>query len=176
MPQPGQCWWHLCLHTLGSWLHGDPRGFRDRAHRIHSSGDYSDPPPELEHAGLHVYMLQRSRKVELPGELWPRVGEAIRQKCEREELRLLIVSVESTHAHLLVEYDDDYKRTKRFMGRLKQAASHAVKDVLPGTIWAREGKPVRLKDRAHLLAAFRYILAHREHGAFVWTFDERFLT
>ncbi|HEX3314753.1 MAG TPA: hypothetical protein VHR72_07680 [Gemmataceae bacterium] len=31
------------LSTYGSWLPGNPRGFRSRKHRIHSSGDYKNP-------------------------------------------------------------------------------------------------------------------------------------
>ncbi len=53
MPTPGKCWWHNILSTHGSWLPGNPRGFRSRNHRIHSSGDYKNPPPLGEHAGLH---------------------------------------------------------------------------------------------------------------------------
>lgn len=55
-------WFHIMWSTYGVWLHGDPRGFRDRFHRIHSSGDYKHPPPKGEHAGLHRYMARIMHK------------------------------------------------------------------------------------------------------------------
>ena len=48
MPRPNKCWWHVTLSTYGSWLPGDQRGFRSRKHKIHSSGDYKNPPPASE--------------------------------------------------------------------------------------------------------------------------------
>ncbi len=35
---------HVMFSTRGHWLPVDPRGFRNRDHRIHSSGDYTHPP------------------------------------------------------------------------------------------------------------------------------------
>jgi hypothetical protein len=43
---PGNKWRHVIIKTRSSWLHGDERGFRDRGHRIHSSGDYKHGPPK----------------------------------------------------------------------------------------------------------------------------------
>ena len=48
-------WRHVTLNTKNSWLPGDERGFRNRDHRIHSTGDYKTPPPKQEHAGLRRY-------------------------------------------------------------------------------------------------------------------------
>jgi hypothetical protein len=53
MPKPGMRWRHCVIGTHNSWLPGDPRGFRAIDHKIHSSGDYKNPPPEGEHSGLH---------------------------------------------------------------------------------------------------------------------------
>ena len=52
-------WQHVILGTRCSWMHGDRRGFRDRGHRIHSSGDYKNPPPAGEYDRLH----ERSREL-----------------------------------------------------------------------------------------------------------------
>ena len=59
MPRPGMMWRHVIISTRRSWLHGDGRGFRSRGHRIHSSGDYKDPPPEGEHSGLLEYQRKQ---------------------------------------------------------------------------------------------------------------------
>src|SRR5947207_10093448 len=45
-------WIHVVVGTYRSWDFGDERGFRSRKHRIHSSGDYKNPPPKREHEGL----------------------------------------------------------------------------------------------------------------------------
>ena len=40
-------------HTYGTWLPGDPKGFRTRHHREHIEGDYRNPPPKGIYEGLH---------------------------------------------------------------------------------------------------------------------------
>jgi hypothetical protein len=55
MPLRGKAWWHVQIGTYCAWLPGDKRGFRNRDHRIDSTGDYRDPPPPDEHAGLREY-------------------------------------------------------------------------------------------------------------------------
>lgn len=42
--QPWNDWYHIMCHTYGTWLPGDPRGFRTRHHREHVEGDYKSPP------------------------------------------------------------------------------------------------------------------------------------
>lgn len=172
MPKPGLRWWRLVLHTHGSWLHGDPRGFRSRGHRLHSSGDYKNPPPAGEHEGLHRYQKQNSRPaVRLPREVWPVVGRTMVDKCAKTARRVLAVSVGATHVHLLVELDDDYHEAQAFSGRLKQAGSHAVREVWPGRVWASGGKPIAVADRGHQVAVYHYILDHALVGDWVW--DDR---
>jgi len=171
MPEPGRWWWHLILHTVGRWLHGDPRGFRSRDHRIHSSGDYKNPPPRGEHEQLHRFHKHQNRKrVVLPDASWPAIGTVLLQKCEKTESAVLSICVGTTHAHLLVELADDYKAARDFEARLKQASSHAVRHVLPGRVWAAGGKPIRIRDRAHQQRVYRYILDHAADGDWVWDF------
>jgi len=38
LSQSARLWRHVIINTRGTWLHGDSRGFRNRKHRIHSSG------------------------------------------------------------------------------------------------------------------------------------------
>ncbi len=169
MNQPGHCWWHLVLHTLGSWLHGDPRGFRSRDHRVHCSGDYKNPPPNGEHAGLHDFHRRRSRKVMLPAELLEVVGCALLDKCRQTGTPVRVVSAGPTHAHLLVEGPYDYAAAERFMGRLKQHASHAIRHRVPGNVWARGGKPIDVRTIGHFNELLGYIPEHAEtEGAWVW--------
>src|SRR6476660_443916 len=39
-------WVHCNGSTYGTWLRGDPRGWRSRRHREHCEGDYKNPPPK----------------------------------------------------------------------------------------------------------------------------------
>ena len=38
-------WYHVNGNTYGTWLPGDPRGWRERGHKKHVAGDYKNPPP-----------------------------------------------------------------------------------------------------------------------------------
>jgi len=171
MPAPGKQWYQIVLNTHRSWLHGDSRGFRSKDHRIHSSGDYKAPPPPGEHAGLHRHEQRFGPPVRLPQKLWPIIGETLIEKVRRQGHRLLVVSVDAMHAHLLVELPPDRKAIKRIVGLWKQAASHAVRDVLPGRVWSEDCDPQPMRDRAHQLNTFHYILSHAQRtGAWVWHF------
>src|SRR5258706_3182865 len=44
--RPWHDWYHVMGHTYGTWLPGDPKGFRTRHHREHVEGDYKHPPPK----------------------------------------------------------------------------------------------------------------------------------
>ncbi len=172
MPLPGKRWWHLVLHTRGSWLHGDPRGFRSRDHRLHSSGDYKRPPPPDEHAGLRAYHRGRSAPpVVLSPSLRSRVGLTLRRKLQRQRHEALAISVGPTHAHLLAELPESYQAALTLSASWKQASSHAVRDELPGRVWAEGGKPIPIRNHAHQREVFDYIVDHaRKEGAWVWTF------
>ena len=50
---PWDDWYHVMGHTYGTWLPGDPKGFRTRDHREHVEGDYRNPPPKGMYDGLH---------------------------------------------------------------------------------------------------------------------------
>ncbi len=174
MPHAGRAWWHLILTTKGSWLPGDPRGFRDHNHRLHSSGDYRHLPPTGEHAGLlrHNQRLAAAAVILSPAarEL---IGSALRSKLQLDACRTLALTVAPTHAHLLVELAGDYLAVRQYMGHLKRTSSHAVRQVLPGTVWAKSGRPIQIKDRAHQLQVFQYICAHaQKERAWVWTFRD----
>jgi REP element-mobilizing transposase RayT len=157
--------------TYGAWLHGDPRGFRDRFHRIHSSGDYKNPPPKGEHAGLHRYVsrIMHKEPVLLDQSTRQRALGAILDKARQTELLAVCASVSATHVHLLARLSPD--SIPDIVGKLKRHSSHAIRDVIPGQVWGarREAKPIR--DRAHQLNVLNYILGHaRKEGAAVWRF------
>jgi len=168
MPKPGHRWWHLILTTRGSWLPGDPRGFRSREHRVHSSGDYKHRPPVDEHAGLHHYQVQHSADaIRLTHPQQAEVGCSIIRKTDKQEITLAVLAVTSNHLHALVEIPH-VDNPLVVMRTWKQTSSHRLRASLPGRVWARGGKPILVNDASHHAQMVRYIRKHRDEGAWVW--------
>lgn len=164
-----QRWFHIMWSTYGAWPPGDPRGFRNRFHRIHSSGDYKNPPPKGEHAGLHRHAKRIMHKspVMLVPELRQRARDAILEKADALELLVVTVAVSATHAHVLAKLDA--ARLIEVVGKLKRHSSHSMRDALPGQVWAARRKDKPIRDRAHQMRIVRYILDHAlKEGASVW--------
>jgi hypothetical protein len=103
MPKAWNNWYHVTVHTYGSWLRGDPRGWRSRNHREHVEGDYRKPPikdswgREFEHSKK---IMKRSA-VKVAVDLRPIVIQAIAQKIQSDGIELLVASLDANHLHLL---------------------------------------------------------------------------
>ncbi len=151
----------------GHWLPGDERGFRDRTHRIHSSGDYNNPPPSEEHAGLrrHAHTIV-GPLVRIPEHLRPAIAQALGTKFDEMHAPARIIAVTQTHAHALVRVGDS--DAKPLVGRAKQAASFAVRSSLPGQVWGGSCHVVRVHSDAHYHRIVAYIDKHRGEGGAVW--------
>lgn len=164
-------WRHVVIGTLRSWNFGDERGFRTRGHRIHSSGDYRNPPPPGEHARLHDWHVRRHAgpRVEIPLEVRRKIGAAFARKLLALEQRVIALSVGAKHLHALVELPDDYRRERALVGKAKNISSYVVRDDLPGRVWAAGGRFKLIKDRRHQLNVFVYISKRQEKGAWTWT-------
>src|SRR5258706_1855971 len=118
MPAAGKKWRHVIINTRSSWLHGDPRGFRDRDHRTHSSGDYRRPPPRGEHGGLYNHRQRHAGpEVHLPHALRPMIGRAMLAYLAACEHRVLAVAVTKVHAHVLVELPNNILRIRDIVGQ-----------------------------------------------------------
>ncbi len=170
MKPPYDGWWHVVLGTRSSWLPGDPRGFRDHDHRIHSSGDYKRPPPPGEHAALLRFAEQRATpRVTLAREVRPTVVNAIRGAAAHHDVPLLAASVADVHAHLLIQVSGaSYADAKRVAGGIKTGSSYLLRDELPGRIWSTGTSPKPIADAHHLASAFRYITERQEPDAEIW--------
>ena len=173
MPAPGKRWRHVILNTKATWLPGDERGFRNRQHRIHSSGDYRNPPPKGEHSRLHRHSKEIARaEVHIPRHLRSVIGRAILQSLARREHPVLAVAVTKVHLHLLAELPDNIVTVKAIIGSAKRNASRAVTRELPGAIWAESGNYKPVYTRAHQLRAFGYILFDQGPAAWTWSFKD----
>ena len=167
-PQP-RCWLHVMLGTYASWLPGDKRGFRNRKHRIHSSGDYRNPPPLEEHEGLRNYNVERvGEKVEIPLDQRHRLARTIAKLLIQAGYRVLVVSVSGCHVHILAELPVNLAEYNKLIGWLKTKSSRALKDVLPGRVWARGEHHVFVRDEAHRDEEYGYIRDRQGSGARAW--------
>jgi REP element-mobilizing transposase RayT len=163
-------WQHIMLGTRCSWLHGDRRGFRDRGHRTHSTGDYKNPPPESEHAGMRRYYEKRSGKpVDFDLDVRIQVCREFVVKMQKLGFRIIACSVGKRHLHALVELLSEYREKRKVVGICKQKASHAVRKLLPGNIWSEGGEFKKIKDAGHLKNSYEYIRTKQEAGTIVWS-------
>ena len=145
MPRPGLRWYLVTINTHGSWLHGSPRGFRSRRHRLHSTGDYRTPPPVGEHAGLNRYQRERCPTAVRIEHAWkPIVGLALHDWLIDAGYRVLAVSVGFDHAHLVIELPEGPRQVRAVIGDAKKHASLAAPK--SGALWSA-GCDFRPKDR-----------------------------
>jgi hypothetical protein len=174
MAQPGMLWRHVVINTFATWLHGDQRGFRSRKDRIHSSGDYRHRPPKGEHAGLQAYQLGKSRvEVTIERDLRPVVGRAILEFLLGKHYRVLALAVGKVHGHALVELPEGIRTVRAIVGDMKRLSSRAVRDQLPGSVWAAGATYKRVVNDDHLAGANDYILFEQGSGAWTWSFRDR---
>lgn len=168
-------WYHVSGHTYGSWLRGDPRGWRARHHREHVEGDYRNPPPP----GTYDTLLSKSKSLmkRAPVRLSPDAREVacevFAEVLRFHQLEPLIVSVDVHHYHVLARFKDSQPR--KWIGIAKKRSARSLSDsglVEPGGVWAVRCKCLPIKDRAHQVAAYAYILRHGAKGARVWTFKQ----
>ena len=186
-------WWHVNGNTYGTWLRGDPRGWRARHHREHVEGDYKNPPPDGQYEQLH----RRSRRLmkRPPVRLSPEASEIacreIAASLKRHGVSVIAVSVDDHHFHLLAKFPDaqqplpmgvsrrDAKTAlglvRHMVGMAKKDSARAVSDagvVETGGIWAVRARCLPVKDRSHQVNVYRYIVGHGSRRAAVWTYRD----
>ncbi len=173
LERPWNDWYHCNGNTYGTWLPGDPRGFRERHPRRNVMGDYKNPPPP----GAYENRLDLSRRlmrkepVYLSQEQRQVTAHAIVDKLRADSVEVLALAVDNHHYHLLARFGD--RRPKHWIGRAKMHSSMILRGHgLLGTVWARGCRTLPVRDRSHQLNVFHYILAHARHGAAVWTFRD----
>ncbi|NQU23262.1 MAG: hypothetical protein HQ567_18435 [Candidatus Nealsonbacteria bacterium] len=166
-------WYHVNGHTYGTWLPGDPRGWREKGHKQHVAGDYKNPPP----AGSGDPLLEYSRDAltQPPTHLDTAqreiVGRAIVERLVGLQYETIAFSLDEIHFHLLAKFSDGEVKTP--VGLAKKHAYHELRDHgFERKLWGRRAHVVPIRDRQHQLNVFEYVVRHRENGAWVWTFRE----
>jgi len=166
-------WYHSSGHTCGTWLPGDPRGWRSKGHKRHVEGDYKKPPPPGSDAGILRYSREALRDAPVYLDLSQRrlVGQAMVDMLVEQDIELLALCQTAIHFHLLGRFRDAKVRPR--VGRAKKHATFVLQDHgRDGRLWGRRCKVVPIVDRRHQLNVHQYILRHRSEGGWVWTFRD----
>ena len=177
---PWNNWYHCTLHTYGTWLRGDPRGWRSRNHREHVEGDYKNRPAK----GTYDKQFQRSKDLMKRDPVTidddPVVRFVLKRLFERLQefsIPVAIGAFDGVHAHILAQCPK--RNPKIVIGIAKQYATAQLKsqgkalgfpelDLKPGEgIWATGSHPKPIGDEFHFDRAFDYIHDHHKRGASV---------
>ena len=193
---PWNGWYHAVATCYGTWLKGDPRGWRSYKHRVHVEGDYRNPPPP------DAYRLEfRRSKQRLrydPMLFTPPVRAIVRDalvdRLRDQGTEVVALAVAKTHAHAVVRFVNRGVRgavpvrglvpqnsladgrdpvPRHVFGVARKHASHVLRELdrkRPGPAWAKRTKFVPVEDREHQMAAVRYVVRHaRREGAALFT-------
>jgi hypothetical protein len=122
-------WYHITANTYGTWLRGDPRGWRERDHRKHVEGDYKHrrtPGTGKEEFALSQELMKRD-EVRLEKQLQIIALLSIVTTLMNDRIEILAVSLDDHHLHLLARFLDH--RPRKRMGWAKFYATKAVKNL-----------------------------------------------
>ena len=182
-------WYHVNGSTYGTWLRGDPRGWRARHHREQVDGDYQDPPPQGKYDRLHDHSrrLMHRPPVRLTEQARQVASEVMVRTLQFHKVELVALCVDDHHFHLLARFPKprdsnpwalrkDAKTgiaaARHYVGIAKKQSARALsrmKLVAKGGVWAVRCRCLPIQDRAHQLNVVRYTESHARHGAAVWT-------
>jgi len=104
--RPWNNWYHCIGTTHGSWVRGDPRGWRAKHHREHVEGDYMRPPAP----GVYSQLQRESQKLmkRPPVALDPQqrlaACLAIIEALEHHQVEVVDLAVGAKHYHLLARF------------------------------------------------------------------------
>ena len=183
--KPWNNWVHCTGSTYGTWLRGDPRGWRARDHREHCEGDYKHRPTPGQFERLFE---QSKRLMERPGvRLAPdaRVvacGEMLRT-LRFHGVEVVAICVGAIHWHALGRFFPlagmclpakacRTRAPRHLMGIAKTRSARLLSEfglLPPGGAWARGCGRRWIRDRRHQVTVVEYILKHRREGAACWT-------
>lgn len=172
-------WYHCVATAYAQWLRGDPRGWRERDHRLHVDGDYKHPPEPSNYNDAIFKQSKRLAKndpVFFQAPLRPHIGKLVLESISLQRLPVLAISVGAKHIHLLVKCPRD--NPKLVIGKAKHNVTRNLRiqgliDLPEGArLWAVGSHPKPVRNRAHQIHTHHYILDHKKEGAWVWSFTD----
>jgi hypothetical protein len=179
---PWNNWFHCTGRTYGTWLRGDPRGWRARHHREHVDGDYKNPPPRGKYDAVHALskrLMKRERVILTPAQrkfACLVMGESLLYR----QVDLLDLCVGAKHWHILArclvpndylgarKYKDPHRDPRHLVGLAKKRSAREMSRIgliAEGGVWAIRCSPLPIRDMDHLANVAKYILDHRKQGA-----------
>jgi hypothetical protein len=169
--QPWNDLYHIMCHTYGTWLPGDPKGFRTRHHRRHVDGDYKSPPPAGKFDRLHQASqdLMKRDAVHLDPAQRKRAVEEIVKSFAKWKIELKTLAIDEIHLHALARVLDHNPRHHMGLAK-KECSAYMKRDGLApqGGLWAVRCECVPIVDNRHFENVDGYIRDHEADGAVVW--------
>ena len=180
---PWEAWFHCMSHTYGSWVRGDPRGWRERHHRKHVDGDYKNPPAMGSYEDIYANskQLMKREPVRLERQLREIALQAVVDCLTGDGVLVLVACLDGIHLHVLGRFKD--LRPRQRLGWAKFAATKKAKEHLNAHraavgnslnlqigegIWGKRSECTPIRDRQHRLNTLNYIAKHRKDGAILW--------
>lgn len=167
-------WWLITWTTYGSWLPGDPRGFRSRRGR-----EYIPPPRRYAKPGEPVYDFkeysQRFKEAKEDTEacvkLTPLQQRAVMDAVVSEIGAIPVVSaiasVGTTHVHWLAQFGNRPIRTT--VGRIKSEATRRLNasGFHGKRPWSKNCDMKSKSTDQEFRSAFHYIRLHTHEGCLI---------
>ena len=193
--KPWNGWYHCMGNTYGTWLPGDPRGFRTRGHREHVEGDYKSPPPPGKYDDRHDAAKKRMKRdaVILSIEQREIVCLAMGERLVTLDVELVELSVSAMHFHVLCRFPN-WKRPgitipglcadnalqdgrdpvpRHLLGLARKNASHVLREKglksAGGSLWGKRPRCQPVESERHFYTIGPYIRGHLREGAAVWS-------
>ena len=179
-----QNFYHCTGSTYGTWVRGDPRGWRSRHHREHVDGDYTHRPPKGkfdEVYRLSQRLMKRERVILTPQQrkfACLVMGEALLYR----QVDLIDLCVGAKHWHILarfilpsewkVQYRERDRSPRHLVGLAKKRSAREMSRaglIAEGGVWAVRCRPLPIRDMEHFVNTAKYIVDHRKQGAEVWS-------
>jgi REP element-mobilizing transposase RayT len=173
-------WYHVNGNTHGTWLPGDPRGWRARHHKVHVDGDYRNPPPAGQDAGLHEHTERAmvSPTVHLTPTARRAACDEMVHSLQRHGVEIVAISVDDHHFHILARFTNEHADETRIEDFIRKLVGIAKKDsaralseaglVKPGGVWATRFRFLSISSREHQVRVAEYIADHAKRGAAIW--------
>lgn len=175
-------WWLVTFSTYGSWLPGDPRGFKTWRKR-----KYAPPPDGQSHFGEPTYnpedyteeheRTQRVTKeaVTFSENARRHVLEAIVEDVESLAISPAILAVAGRHVHMIAKFGGF--KIRPTVGRFRFAATkrlteHELHDG-ENRLWAKGCHMQSLPNKEAFLQALEYVRHHVDEGAevYIWQLE-----
>lgn len=195
MGRPWNDWFHVMGNTYGTWLPGDPRGWRTAHHKHHVNGDYKHPPPPGTGNALHAWAKQHLKHdaVYLSPNQRRLACNHFVEALQHHNIEFTELAMGVIHFHLLARFPLQSPASpdagaptgaravsinpapRQLTGKAKSWTTHNLKKAGHFTnrkagLWASKCKVKPVTDAEHFeYLRTTYIPRHIDEGAVLWS-------